>query len=136
MKLNKDEFRNLQNEWYQKLSKEGFRDIEKLKGDELVLSQFASHCFCGMDVLSRFLKEQYFRYISQIALDEDTFFRNDIDRHILIRHSEGAMIKVIVEELEDMGSPRHRHSVRFIIRRYQIKWGLRKYSDKQLNKKR
>lgn len=135
MKLNKDEFKALQLYWYERLAKGGFKDIEKLKGEELIIAQPASYCYRNMDALTRFLKTEYFRCMAQLALDESTVFRNKIDRHIMIRHGEGAKIKVIVTELIELGTPRVRASVRFIIRRYEMAWGIKNYNHKQLNKK-
>ncbi len=135
MKLNKDEFRALQITWYEKLSQSGFKDIEKFKGDELVLAQSASHCFGNLDALSSFLKASYFRLLAQLIYDETTVFRNEVDRHILIRYSEGMKIKYIVQELKMLKMPRDRNSVRFIVRRYEMIWGIRNYTAKQLHKK-
>jgi hypothetical protein len=81
------------------------------------------------------MKEEYFRCMSQKALDENTFFRNETDKHILIRYSEGAKIKVIMEELSKLGMNKARDSIRYIVRRYEMAWGLKHYSPKQLHKK-
>lgn len=133
MKIPRDEFKRLQQQWYQKLVEHGFRDIEKSIGEELVLIHDAAYCYREVDAFERQMKEEYFRCMGQIVNDEDTEYRNDIDRYILIRHAEGAKVKSITKELEAKGTPRHRHSVRFIIRSYEMSWGIRKYTDKQLN---
>lgn len=131
MKLSKDEFRNLQREWYQKLKDIGFKDIEKLHGDELLLIQSASR---SIDMCTLLVSEEYYRNIGQKALDEDTEFRNEVHKHILVRHSEGAKIKTIISELNERGLSRTKESVRVIIRRYEMKWGIRTYTEKQLRK--
>jgi hypothetical protein len=148
MKLTKDEFRKLQREWYKKLEESGFKDIERFKDDELVFKRSGidnSRCIewyieatdlGTIEELSEgAIKAEYFRIIAQTAKDEETTYRNEVDRHILIRHSEGAKIKTIVTELQELGMPRHRLSVRFIIRRYEMLWGLRRWTRRQLNKK-
>ncbi len=136
MKLKKDEFKKLQKHWYEKLAQHGFKDIEKFKGDDLVLLQSAYHCYQGTDVHSRVAKEEYYRAMAKAAMDESTIYRNAVDRLILLRHVEGIKIKVIVAELTQMGMPRHRHSVRFIIRKYEMAWGFRYYNKTQLNIKK
>lgn len=88
-----------------------------------------------MDTLSRELKEEYYRVLSQKANDESTFFKLQIHRFILIRYAEGASIKMICEELDALEEPRHRGSVRFIIRRYEMIWGFRVYTHKELHKR-
>ncbi len=136
MKLKRDEFIKLQKEWYRKLEESGFKDIEKIQGEELILVQSASYCYKRTNPLSRSLKEEYFRWIAQEAHDKDTVYRNEVDRYILIRHAEGARVKAIVEELELNNMARDRQSVRFIIRRYEMEWGLRHYDHKQLHIKK
>jgi hypothetical protein len=81
------------------------------------------------------MKEEYYRLISQYVSSETTVFRSEVDQYILTRHAEGAKHSAIVSELEARGISKHRHSIRFIIRRYEMAWGIKKYSDKQLNKK-
>ncbi len=136
MKLSKNEFRKLEDEWYEKLKDSGFRDIEKRQGDEFVLVVTPYVRFRKLQPEIRKIKEEYFRCISQEINSENVVFRNEIDRYILIRHSEGARIKVIVEELESKGMARDRYSVRIIIRRYEMEWGIRCYDYKQLHKKK
>lgn len=131
--MNKDEFRKLQQSWYKILSESGFKDIEELRGDDLVLKHTASFCYRASDELSRGIKEEYFRTLSQNALDEETVYRNEIDKHILIRYSEGARIKTITEELLLLGFSRDRKSIKFIIRRYENAWGIKHYQPHQLN---
>lgn len=135
-KLSKDEFRSLQKHWYEKLSKLGFKDIETFKGGDFVLIQTAAHCYGGADEFVRESKADYFAAIARAAMDDGTFYRNEIDKHIIIRYSEGAKIKEIVEELLAKGTPRHRHSIRFIIRRYVMAWGLKHFNFTQLNIKK
>ncbi len=133
MKLSKEEFRTLRAYWYNLIAESGFQDVEELKGDDLVLKQTASYCYRATTELSRHMKEEYFRCLSQNALDEFTVYRNHIDKHILIRYSEGAKIKTIVQELDELGLSRDRKSIKFIIRRYEKAWGIRHYEAHELN---
>ncbi len=82
------------------------------------------------------MKEEYFRILGQAVQDEETVFRNDTDRYILTRHSEGAKIKMIMKELEAKGKAKARDSIRYIIRRYEMAWGIRQYSQVQLHIKK
>jgi hypothetical protein len=133
MKLKQEEFRCLQKTWYRVLSDSGFKDIERFSGSELVLVQTAAACYRNTDHFTRLMKEEYFRCMAKMANDEETEFRNEIDRYILVRHSEGAMINVIMTELEARGMKRNRASIRFIVRRYEDAWGIRKYEPRKLN---
>ncbi len=137
MKLPRNEFIKLQQEWYQKLAEAGFKDIERLRGDDLVLVPSGTELrYRRTNAHYRRLKEEYYRCIAQEAQDEENVFRNEVDKYILIRHSEGAKIKTIVKELEESGNGRNRDSVRFIIRRYEMEWGLGNYDHKQLHIKK
>ncbi len=148
MKLTKDEFKRLQKEWYEKLKEDGFKDMETFRGDELVFKRsgidngrviewyIAATDQGIMDENSEGqIKAEYFRVMAQTAKDEDTVYKNNVDRHVLIRHSEGARIKTIVEELKELNMPRDRYSVRIIIRRYEMLWGIRTWTNKQLHRK-
>lgn len=123
MKFTGVEFRELQRYWYKILEDSGFKDIERFKGDELVLIETSSSIFRNT---KKPLKECYFHKMSSELNDEDTLFRNDLEKYVLHRHCEGAMIRTIVDELNTLGTPRHRHTIRHIIMRYQIEWGIRK----------
>jgi hypothetical protein len=135
MKLPKHEFKKLQKQWYKILKDSGFNDIEREKDEQLVLTQTAAYPFRNTDEFLRIIKEEYFRCMSQKALDENTVFRNEIDKYILLRHSEGAKIKIIGEELVSRGTSRDRKSIRIIIRRYEMAWGIRFYGPRELNLK-
>jgi hypothetical protein len=135
MKLNRDEFRKLQREWYQKLADLGFKDVEQLRGNELVLKQLDSQRYQAVSEFERETKEEYFRCMSQIAQDDQTFYKSPVDKLILIKHCEGAKIKTIMHELSKIGEHRNRASIRFIIRRYEMAWGMKVYTASELNKK-
>jgi len=135
MKLPKHEFKRLQSHWYKKLADDGFIDIEKEKNGSHILIQGAIYPFRNNDSFVRLIKEEYFRTIGQITHDEKTEFRNEIDQYILIRYSDGARIKTIVEELILRGTPKERKTIRIIIRRYEMAWGIRYYNQQQLNVK-
>ncbi len=125
MRLSKAQFKTLQQLWYQKLADTGFQDIEEFKNGELVLKQSYSHPLRHHTEHSAKDQEEYFRFMSMCIMDKNISFKNDIDKYVLTRHADGATIKAIVTELNNLGTPRARNSVRFIIRRYLLVWRLR-----------
>lgn len=129
----KSDLKKLQDEWYEKLSESGFKDIEAVVGGHSLLKKRAYRCYGTQDLLFIELKIQYYRQIGLIANDQFTIFRDEIDRFILIRHSEGARAKDIVEDLKIIGKTKARNTIRFIIRRYEMAWGLKFYNKNLLN---
>ncbi len=123
----------LQEAWYQRLEAEGFKDAEETVAGELVLRQIAAHPYRGTEPLERETKERYFRFLAQQVQEAE--FKSEVDRIILIKHAEGEKIKRICEELNKQGQARCRGTIRFTIRKYEMRWGLRQYTAKQLNKK-
>lgn len=126
-------FKALQRAWYQRLKDEGFEDAEELIGTKLVLRQSAAHPYRGQDHMGIQIKEAYYHFLSQQI--ETAEFENDVDKLILIRHAEGRKICHIVAELEELGMGRARDTVRFRIRVYEMKWGIKQYTPKQLHQK-
>lgn len=126
-------FIELQRAWYQRLEEEGFQDAEQLVGDQLVLKQIAAHPYRNEDELGRAMKEAYFRLLGQEIQKGE--FITQIDKVILTMFSEGYTYRAICIALEKLGTPRHRKTVRFTIRKYEVLWGLREYTPRQLNKK-
>lgn len=127
MKIPRHEFKKLQQHWYKKLKDSGFDDIENETFDLLnkpppLLADIVKAA-----------REEYFRLISWCVQDENTVFRNDVDRYILERHAEGANANTISKELSKRGTPRHRHSIRFIVRKYAFAWGVRCFTPTELN---
>lgn len=125
-------FKALQKAWYASLKDAGFKDAEELVGDELVLKQNAAHPYRVATTLTRDCKEAYYHFVAQKV--QETVFTSDIDRLILGRYAEGWKIRHICEELESIGKRRYRGTIRYKIRIYEMKWGLRQYTPKQLNR--
>lgn len=123
----------MQRAWYAKLAEEGFEDAEELIGTEPMLKQAAAHPYRSLDQLGIHSKETYYRLLGQ-KIQEGTF-RNDVDRLILTSFAMGTKIQRIVEILQREGKTRCRNTITFVIRRYEMMWGIRQYSPKQLNKK-
>lgn len=127
------EFKTLQDHWYKRLESEGFQDNEVRVGDFVVLKQRAARPYRDLGELSRETKECYYRILAQQVQEAE--FRNDVDKLVLTWFADGMKIKKICEELERRGIGRCRVAVRFIIRRYEMRWGMRIYSRKELNLK-
>ena len=150
------EFKELQQAWYQKLAEHGFDDVETMVGDELLLRQHAAEAYRSLRLIKRKIyrsdegdivriartelnwtarhaKEDYFRIISSMAQTSE--FKNEVDRIVIVRFAEGKKACEICEELKQRGTPRYRHAIRFIVRRYEMQWGLKKYTPRQLGKK-
>lgn len=130
-------FKDLQKAWYDKLSEDGFKDVEKVCGNELQLRQSAMHPYCKagvvLDELDRYCVESYFIMLSQFA--NNSSFDDKVDELILGWYADGRKIKAICEELQKRGDYRCRVTVRMTIRKYEMLWGIKKYTPKQLNKK-
>lgn len=126
-------FKALQNHWYKRLEQKGFVDAEKVIGDDLVLKQTATAVYKDAHEVARKGKDAYFYIMAQHMHEEN--FKDDIDRYIMLWHVEGKKIKDICKYLEWLGTDRCRNTICFTIRKYEMKWGIRKYTPKQLNKK-
>ena len=122
-------FKSLQQAWYARLEANGFLDAEELSDDGELRLRMPR----GNKIEDREIRENYYRLISQKV--QETVFTNEIDLLILTRHSEGTDAKDICEELKKLGTPRHRHTVRFTVRRYETRWGIRSYTPEKLGKK-
>lgn len=125
-----EHFKALQKAWYRRLEASGFRDAEEMIDDEMVLRQTAAHIYKDTDDLGRVTKEAYWRSLAQYV-QEARDFRCDVDKLILTMFAEGARIKSIREELMRIGKPLARNTIRFRIRAYQIKWGVRTFTKDQ-----
>lgn len=132
MKLTDEEFQKLREQWYKTLEDTGFKDIEKsndkLEADKLVRLQKA-HSFFDQNGHLVNAKQEYFQILFQTVNDSTVIFHTELDKYILTRYAEGARIKTIVDELKKMNTPRGRDSIRFIIKRYEKKWGIRKLDE-------
>lgn len=124
-------FKALQQAWYQRLRDEGFDDAEEMVGEDLELKD--ERRFGHRDERRAERNADYFNAISKKM--HETVFRNDVEQLILTRHCEGEKAVTICQELQSRGTPRHRHAIRFIVRRYEAMWSLREWTPSQLGKK-
>lgn len=117
-------FKAMQQAWYAKLKAEGFEDAEEMIAGEMVLRQIAAHPYRDLNHLSITTKEAYYRILGQRV--QGSAFDNDIDRVIMTMLAGGSKRKRIIEELKSQGKSRCRETIRVIIRKYEMIWGLRK----------
>ena len=128
------QFRVILKTWNQKLEKSGFSDAEiELKGDRS-LKQKATNAYRQAPNLERESRLEYYCFVGHLA--QNAVFPNELEKIIMLKHSEGATIKEIVNELKKAGASRDRRTIRFIIRRYQAKWGIRHWTPKQMDLKK
>lgn len=127
----KPDFKALQQAWYQVLESEGFQDAEELIGDDMQLK--LSHRNRRRYYRNQDVSELYFCIVSTML--HTTNFRNDVDRHVIEGHCQGKKAETICQELRERGTPRFRHAIRFIVRRYELRWGLRNWTPQQLGRK-
>jgi uncharacterized protein (UPF0332 family) len=127
-------FKTLTEIWNKKLEDSGFNDAEiELKGDR-ALKQRATNSYRQASELERESRLEYYSFLGYLA--HNTKFLCEIEKFIMIRHSEGAEDKEIVEELKNMCVSKHRQTVSYIIKRWQVKWGVKNWSLRQRNLRR
>lgn len=130
MKITNEEFEELQNEWYEKLRRTGFVDIEIKKGDVEFLKQNSKNRFDGMHPLTREVREIRFTLLRHKVEDENTVYKNKIDKFIMTLHAEGLTQATIIRELRKIGIRRCEKTIFNIIRKYEIKWMIRSSTKK------
>jgi hypothetical protein len=139
--LTKD-FLALKKAWYQKLTNEGFQDHEETIGGQEYLRSYSSGVFNRSKKLAVDEKVDYYDLI--LAAFWASEFDDEVDKFVMRRHSEGAIIKEISTELKilllnkELTRRRckgHRQTTRLIIRKYENRWGIRRWSPDQLKRK-
>lgn len=137
MKQKKTDLKALQKIWYQKLKESGFVDIEK--GSSIVFETVTSSSNKIRTVYvkkeDRDIEEEYYRRLYQAAHSQTARYKNRADKIILTCFADGLTITEITKILCEAKCPRHRHTIRFIIRRYEMLWGIRFYNKDQLGNK-
>lgn len=128
------QFKALSKVWDYKLEQTGFKDVEiEIKGDR-ALKQKATNCYRQASQLERESRLEYYCFLGYLV--HNTQFENEIDKLVMFKHSEGATIKEIVEVIKATGNRRDRRTIRFIIRRWQAKWGIKSWTLQQMNLKK
>lgn len=127
-------FRELYKTWNSKLKSSGFVDSETdLQGDR-ALKQRATNSYRQADQLERESRLDYYMLLGNLV--HNTNFNSEVDEIVMTLHADGFSIKEIMAEMGKKGFRRHRHTIRFIIKRWQMKWGIKHWSPKQMNLKK
>ncbi len=126
-------FKQLEQEWNEKLKESGFIDAEVRVGEERVLIQQASNSYRQAPRIVREAKEEYYTIVNQ-KMDECPP-RDRVERIVMYYVALGAKIKEICNELKETGERCHRQTVSFIIRKYEAKWKIRNWTEQDLNPK-
>ena len=127
-------FKVLSKEWNDRLKITGFIDAEiELKNDR-ALKQRATNSYRQATELERESRLEYYCFLGYLT--NNTLFPTELEKHIMVRHADGATIKEIVQEISSRGISRDRKTVRRIIRRWQTKWGIINWSLKEMHLKK
>jgi len=121
-------FKVVELEWYEKLESTGFKDAETQKG-ERVLKQRATNSYRQANELERRTRLEYYLLLGNHV--NNTEFPCELEKVVMNLRAEGYIISEIVKELIRLGTPRTRLTIRRIIRRWEAKWNIRKWSLKQ-----
>lgn len=118
-----NEFKELSDQWQQKLAESGFVDIENRLGD---LKQNAPNSYRQADKLIIEAKLKYFQLISRFLQEDESLSKLELT--VMRMRSDGLQIIQIAKE-----NNIDRHTVTFIIRRCEHAWGIRVWSKEQRN---
>jgi hypothetical protein len=126
------QFLELSREWDTKLQRSGLVDIEETVGGEKVLKQNSANAFRQASRIERDTRPEYFSMIAECWHKEN--WQCPIDRCIMLGVSEGLKIKDISLLVNKLLGPRksERKTIRYIIRKYEHKWGIRLWRKDQL----
>lgn len=119
-----ERFKSLERQWYDDLEKAGFKDAEETVNGNSFLKQRASNGYRNAREVERETKFAYYSLLQSFCNEEA--FQDRVERLVLERRSEGAKIKEICEELKKLGERCYRNTIAKIIRKYEIKWGIKK----------
>ncbi len=124
------QFKVLQITWNKKLEKTGFDDCEVELKTGRALKQRASNAYRQANPLERESRLEYYCFLTHLV--QNTIFPSELEKLVMEKHSDGHTIEEIVKKLNEKGIKRHRETISFIIKRWQVTWGLRKWSLKQM----
>lgn len=113
------QFKDLRNEWYQKLKESGFEDIENTKHKEEPLKNWDSIYFQKKPVAERRLQRADYFYEATHMMVElhqcPVFLINTIDRIAWQLHSDGLSFREIARQLNTEGFQTNKDYVSSII---------------------
>lgn len=125
------QFKELEKEWDENLDRSGFCDIEKKMGTGRELKQFSQNVHRRSKSGLKQAREKYFERLSE-CFQTEIF----LDYKILSDFISGKKRSEIWRELILLGANVDYETIRFIIRRYEYKWGIKNYTLRQMNLRR
>lgn len=130
-----DKFKKLERKWNDKLAKSGFIDAEVTIDGERKLKQYACNIFERSNTKKEYISQKmlYYELLTQHAFHHK--FTNQTDKIIMELASNGARPIEIVKRLKKIGKKIHRHTVRFIIRRYEHLWKIKFWTRDKMYRK-
>lgn len=113
------EFKDLEKEWYDKLAKDGFKDLERqdrVGKKEERLKNGSVEIIQDRYTLEQFkIKEEYYRVAGQFL--HNNKFKCSLDRLVWSLHSEGMSIRNIIKKLKKKGRTAYKDLIHGIIKR-------------------
>jgi len=132
-KITPSEYEILKREWDRRLKEDGLgyiEDIENTNEDPYIIQVYKK-----LAPLQRVAQEEYFILVNMKVMNPNTEYKRPIDKLIMQWYADGVKIKTMVEKLAELGMPRERKTIRYIIRRYIMAWRIRYFTRAQLNLK-
>jgi len=117
-------FKKLARVWEEILAKDQTTNAEKLVNGRLVLRQGATNCYRQANEVARENKLRYYELLGANFHREE--FTDDVEAFVMEQRAHGIKIQRICLELKAMGERCHRETVRGIIRKYELKWGIKR----------
>lgn len=148
---NNPRFEALNRKWNERLKDSGFKDAEKGTVEERRLKTAAMDPFYkksrrGREALciSQLKMDTDLLYIEALleGIRTEPHFTDEFDRLIMEKTAECRSIKEISDELKSLlpkgrqRSKHNRHTIRYIRRRYEHKWGIRYWRPDQMMPKK
>jgi hypothetical protein len=129
------EFKKQQREWYEKAAEGGtYKDIEKVVGGQSTLIQRASNAYRQAPRVVRQNKLAYYQLLATRVNEEK--FDDAVDELVMRMLADGAKIRSISDELKVRGHRHHRQTIRYIVRKYEVRWNIKRWKQSQMTSKR
>lgn len=130
----KKSFKVLAKEWNKKLAQSEFIDAEVELKDDRALKQRAANSYRQASQLERESRLEYYSLLGHLVSKES--FTDKLEELVMTRHSEGFTNKEIVDEVKRIRPKIHRNTVWYIIRRWEMRWGIKFWTLKQMGLKK
>lgn len=126
------EFKERQAYWYDLLAQSGFKDIETNEQ----LKAHASDAYRNSPEPTRNAKCEYYLELSRLVKEKAAEFDEGIDYFVIYKLSLGLTQAQVLRELEGLGAARDKHTITYIRRKYEHRWGLRQWKPEQMKSRK